>query len=193
MNNFTGWFIAWCWAIFLVSIAVAAFSVKRTVAIDRRWIWSLLVPIVAVAILILFRNYLAPLQLYADQATLWPRTPGIDICADILALAGLVIALWGRLTLGRNWNIYPGLKTDHELIERGPYAYVRHPMYTGLLLMLLGAVIWYGTWIGLVFFIACFFGTWLKLRQEEKILIEHFGESYVSYKMRVKALIPFAL
>jgi protein-S-isoprenylcysteine O-methyltransferase Ste14 len=117
----------------------------------------------------------------------------IDIFADILALAGMVFALWGRITLGRNWTLYPSLKEDHELIVRGPYRFARHPMYTGLLSMLLGAVIWYGTATGFVCFIACFLGTWLKLREEERLLTVHFGESYRTYKTRVKAIIPFLL
>jgi protein-S-isoprenylcysteine O-methyltransferase Ste14 len=66
-------------------------------------------------------------------------------------------------------------------------------MYTGLLSMLLGAVIWYGTATGFVCFIACFLGTWLKLREEERLLTVHFGESYMTYKTRVKAIIPFLL
>jgi len=108
-------------------------------------------------------------------------------------VAGLIIALWGRIVLGRNWNIHPGLKENHELIERGPYAYVRHPMYSGLCLMLLGTVLWCGNTAGYLLFFASLLGVWFKLRQEEKILTRHFGESYLSYKARVKALIPFIL
>ena len=126
-------------------------------------------------------------------AVVLPHSLLIDIFADILALAGMVFALWGRITLGRNWTLYPSLKEDHELIVRGPYRFARHPMYTGLLSMLLGAVIWYGTATGFVCFIACFLGTWLKLREEERLLTVHFGESYRTYKTRVKAIIPFLL
>jgi len=193
MNDLTGWFIAACWVVFVVYVLIAAFSVKRTVLIDKRWNWNWLVFIVVVVVLFLLRSYEAPLWTYADEATLWPRTLALSIGTDVLALAGLIIALAGRVALGRNWNINPGLKADHELIERGPYAYVRHPMYTGLLLMLLGTVVWYGTWAGFIIFIACFFGTWFKLSQEEKMLTEHFGKNYTEYKARVKALIPFAL
>lgn len=192
MAELAGWFIALCWVIFLVYIVIAAFAVKRTVQVDRLWKWSWLILLVVVAIFSL-KDYGTGLRPYEGMAMLWQRTLLICIGADILALAGLIIGLWGRLTLGRNWNIYPGLKEDHELIERGPYAYVRHPMYTGLLLLMLGTIIWYGAAIGLIVFIFSFLGTWLKLSQEEKILTKHFGESYTNYKARVKVLIPFVL
>jgi protein-S-isoprenylcysteine O-methyltransferase Ste14 len=127
------------------------------------------------------------------QIALPSPTPIVGGAADLLAIAGLIIALWGRIVLGRNWNMHPGLKENHELIERGPYAYVRHPMYSGLCLMFLGTMIWSGHKAGYLVFFACLLGAWFKLRQEEKILTRHFGESYLSYKARVKALIPFVL
>ncbi len=66
-------------------------------------------------------------------------------------------------------------------------------MYSGLLLMLLGTVLWYGSWVGGVLFVASLVGTWLKLCREERLLTEHFGASYLRYKERVKALVPFIL
>jgi protein-S-isoprenylcysteine O-methyltransferase Ste14 len=68
--------------------------------------------------------------------------PWIDISADILALAGMVFALWARITLGRNWNLYQSLKENQGLIVRGPYQLVRHPMYAGFVSMFHGVVIW---------------------------------------------------
>ncbi|MGA3009498.1 MAG: isoprenylcysteine carboxylmethyltransferase family protein [Terracidiphilus sp.] len=187
----SGVFIALCWAATLVFIIFSANSVKRTVKVDRRWRWGWLLPAVLVAAFLLFRH---TIQLPAFLAAIiLPQAVWIDILADILGLAGMVFALWGRVTLGHNWNLYPALKENHELIVRGPYQYVRHPMYTGLVSMLLGAVIWYGKAAGFAWFFACFLGTWFKLRQEEKLLTAHFGESYGLYKVRVKAIIPFIL
>lgn len=191
MNYFTGIFVALCWAATLVFLIFSASSVKRTVAVDRRWRWGWPIFAVIVAAFLLFRYALRPPAFLT--AVVLPHSLWTDIFANILALAGMVFAMWGRVTLGRNWNLYPSLKENHELIVRGPYKYVRHPMYTGFITMLLGAVIWYGTATGIVWFLACFMGTWLKLRQEEKLLTVHFGENYMLYKMRVKAIVPFIL
>ncbi|MGO9953455.1 MAG: methyltransferase family protein [Dissulfurispiraceae bacterium] len=192
MNNFTGLFIALCWAAFFVYMVISAFSVKRTVEVVRGWTWSWLILAIVVGALLLFK-YFVHLRVYVTDMVLWPRTVITDVIAGILVISGLGIALWGRIALGRNWNMYPALKENHELIERGPYAYVRHPMYSGLLLMFLGTVIWYATVAGIAIFVASLLGTWFKLRQEEKLLTKHFGECYLNYKARVKALIPFVL
>ncbi|MFY9852744.1 MAG: isoprenylcysteine carboxylmethyltransferase family protein [Terracidiphilus sp.] len=187
----SGLFIGLCWAATLVFLIFSASSVKRTVEVDRRWRWGWPILAVFVAAFLLFRFTVRPPAFLT--AVVLPHTIWTDLLADVLALAGMVFALWGRITLGRNWNLYPSLKENHELIVRGPYKYVRHPMYTGFVSMLLGAVLWYGTAIGFVWFLASFLGTWLKLRQEEKLLTAHFGENYRLYKIRVKAIIPFVL
>jgi len=192
MNDLTGSFIGLCWGIFFVLIIVWMFSAKRVAERDRRWTysWIVLAAFVAVFIFVTRETHLAALLGGAAHRS---ATPLVGLCADAIVLAGLAIALWARVELGRNWNLNPSIQEDHELIERGPYVHVRHPMYSGLLLMLLGTVLWYGSWIGGILFIACLVGTWLKLRREERLLTAHFGTSYLRYKERVKALVPFIL
>src|SRR6185436_17634885 len=102
-------------------------------------------------------------------------------------------AIWARTVLGGNWSSSVTFKENHELIERGPYRLVRHPIYTGILTMTLGTAIVAGrvaAWLGLVFF---FVLLWLKSRKEEELLTKHFPEAYPAYKARTKALIPFLL
>ena len=190
MNHFTGLVIFSCWAVLLVFITISAFFVKRTVEVARGWKWSWLILVAFAAVLRLLEHFRHPSSHVAKIALPSP-TPIVAGAAALLAVAGLVIALWGRIVLGRNWNIHPGLKENHELIERGPYTYMRHPMYSGLCLMFLGTMIWSGHKAGYLVFFACLLGAWFKLRQEEKILTIHFGDSYLQYKTRVKALIPF--
>jgi protein-S-isoprenylcysteine O-methyltransferase Ste14 len=191
MNFVTGLFIAACWATLFIYMICAAFGASRRVQSDRRWNWNWLVVALIVTLFLLIR--------YEDRLSAWlasvilPHTPVVDVGADLLALAGLIVALWGRIALGKNWSLYPSFQENHQLIESGPYAYERHPMYSGLILMSLGTVVWYGIGLGLVFFVACILGTWFKFRQEEKILTKHFGSAYFHYKKRVKAIIPFVL
>lgn len=82
---------------------------------------------------------------------------------------------------------------DHELVERGPYRFVRHPIYTSILLMCIGTAVAIGdvgAWLGVVLMAV---GLWIKLSHEEQLLTRHFPNEYPSYQSRVKALIPFVL
>jgi len=115
------------------------------------------------------------------------------VVADLIAVAGLIVMLWARKTLGANWSSEVVLKQNHELIERGPYAYVRHPIYTGVILMALGTMILFARLSGFVAWVIFVFGFWLKAREEERLLAKHFPEAYPTYKARVKAVIPFVL
>jgi protein-S-isoprenylcysteine O-methyltransferase Ste14 len=191
MHHAFGLFIALCWALFLACIALAAGSAKRTLETDRRWSWGWLVLVPLLALFALGRNRVHLPAWSAAQAL--PRTPALALASAVLVLGGLILALWGRLALGRNWNLNPSVKEDHELVARGPYAWVRHPMYSGLLLMMLGTVSWHGGAVVCLVWPACFLGAWCKLRQEEKLLTRHFGAAYAAYQARVKALVPFVI
>ena len=111
----------------------------------------------------------------------------------LLAVAGLLFACWARSILGSNWSAVVQVKQDHELIERGPYRYVRHPIYTGLLLALVGTALLLGEWRAVLGFVIMFVSFWRKLRLEETWLSEYFGPKYGEYMQRVKALIPGVL
>jgi protein-S-isoprenylcysteine O-methyltransferase Ste14 len=112
--------------------------------------------------------------------------------AGIVA-AGLAVAVWARVILGRNWSGIVTLKQDHELIRNGPYRWVRHPIYTGLLLGFLGTAIALGQWRGVFALLIVLVALWRKLRHEERWLGEIFGADYAKYRSEVAALIPFVL
>jgi protein-S-isoprenylcysteine O-methyltransferase Ste14 len=99
----------------------------------------------------------------------------------------------GIVLLGRNWSAAVQLKQGHELITSGPYRLVRHPIYTGLLLLFLGNAVMVGDWRGLLAVAIVFVSFWRKFRLEETWLAGHFGESYRLYQARAKALIPAIL
>jgi len=97
------------------------------------------------------------------------------------------------LTLGGNWSSEVALKQGHELVKTGPYRFVRHPIYTGLLLMCLGTAIVPGqlrSWLGFLLLCA---GFWIKLKQEETLMLQHFPDEYPVYRRQVKVLIPFII
>jgi protein-S-isoprenylcysteine O-methyltransferase Ste14 len=122
-----------------------------------------------------------------------PDVPATYWTGVVLVAFGLLFAIWARNVLGRNWSGIVTLKQDHELIRSGPYRYVRHPIYTGLLIAFAGSAIARGEWRGLVALAIVFFALWRKLRLEERWMVETFGDAYVRYRTEVRALIPFVL
>ena len=97
----------------------------------------------------------------------------------------------------RRWSTFAtlatlrALKEGHELIERGPYRFVRHPIYTGILAMLAGTAIALGYFGGFIGFLLVFVSFWVKLKREEDLMLEHFPAKYAAYQRRVKRIIPF--
>jgi len=98
---------------------------------------------------------------------------------EIIAWAGVVLCVT--------------VKEGHELIERGPYRLVRHPIYTGLIAMFLGTVIVLGHVAGIAGLVLVFVSFWIKLRDEERIMLKQFPDQYAAYQLRAKRIIPFIL
>jgi protein-S-isoprenylcysteine O-methyltransferase Ste14 len=120
------------------------------------------------------------------RRTVFSDSAGVAICA-----LGLFVAIWSRKVLGAEWSQDVELKKGHQLVERGPYRFMRHPIYTGHLLMGLGTATASGllvAFVGVVLFMA---GFWIKLNQEERLLLSGFPDEYPAYQARVKALIPY--
>ena len=115
------------------------------------------------------------------------------LCGTALVAAGLAISAWARRILGANWSASVTVKEHHEIVQAGPYAMVRHPIYTGMLLALAGSALASGEWRGLVAFAIASAALWRKLRVEELWLTEEFGERYLDYARRTRALIPFII
>lgn len=122
-----------------------------------------------------------------------PATNVGFLAGAALVATGLGFAVWARVVLGRNWSGTVTLKEDHELIRRGPYAIVRHPIYTGLLAGFAGSALALGQWRGLIALVIVCVALWRKLRLEERWLAEIFGDSYARYRREVAALVPFLL
>ena len=110
-----------------------------------------------------------------------------------ITAAGLGFSAWARVHLGRNWSATVTVKRDHELIRTGPYAIVRHPIYTGVLFGFIGTALAIGQWRGVLATVIVFAAFWRKLRLEERWMSETFGEEYRQYRARTRALIPFLL
>jgi protein-S-isoprenylcysteine O-methyltransferase Ste14 len=179
-----------CWDVFLVVWVIGMFFTKRTEqreSFGNRLRYSILF---LLAFWLLFHAVLRPRRHLFAQVILH-HSHALNAGSVALAVLGLFLALWARGTLGKNWSGTVTFKENHELIERGPYALVRHPIYTAMLLMYLGTALALGRSGGLVGFPILFLSFWIKYRQEEALMLVHFGDQYRAYMKRVRALVPF--
>ncbi len=124
---------------------------------------------------------------------LFPDTLALAYTGAALTFAGIAFAVWARFVIGRNWSGTVTIKQDHELIRGGPYALVRHPIYTGILLAIVGTALAVDELRGLIAIVLVTLGFWLKLRTEETFMLQQFGDRYRRYQQEVKALIPFVV
>jgi protein-S-isoprenylcysteine O-methyltransferase Ste14 len=107
----------------------------------------------------------------------------------ILAVGGTLFAIWSRRQLGRNWSGAVTIKVDHELIRSGPYRYIRHPIYTGLLALYLGVALISGRLQGVLSVALVSIGYARKIRQEERALRDQFGTAWDDYRRHTRALL----
>jgi len=173
------------WLLYWVISALSAKTTRRRESLGSRL--SHVVPLlIGVALIVWPRVPSDWLSL-----RLLPHRPLTYAVGVALLVLGLAFTVWARLHLGQNWSGTVTLKEGHELIRSGPYAYVRHPIYTGLLVALLGSAVACGelrAMIGLSVVAGAFIR---KLRIEERLMREIFPGQYQRYCAQVPALVPF--
>ncbi len=113
--------------------------------------------------------------------------------ASALVAIGLGFSAWARVCLGSNWSAEVTVKQKHELVRSGPYALVRHPIYTGVLLALIGTAVSVDKWRAFIGLILVAAGFLRKIVIEERFMLAEFGEAYERYRAEVPALIPFVV
>jgi protein-S-isoprenylcysteine O-methyltransferase Ste14 len=162
-------------------------SVKKTSEEQKASGWFLYwILSVIGALLIVFAVHFPTFSIPLIQSS-----PTLHLSGFLVAVLGLCIAIWARITLGKNWSSRVTFKEKHELITTGPYRWVRHPIYTGITTMCLGTAIYFGVLIGFIAMIFFFLSFWIKSKQEEALMIKHFPKEYKNYKKNTKAIIPF--
>jgi len=181
--------IVFCWIAFYVVWVIAALFTKRTAERVAWWRgWWIWVPVAAVMFMI------RRAVLFSVSVVLWRVTPTFGVIADTMTVIGLLIALWARRALGTNWSSSVVFKERHKLIEGGPYRFVRHPIYFGVLLMVFGTMVVWGRLVGVVAFLVIVAGLSVKASLEERLLTRHFPDTYTQYRQRVRAaVVPFVL
>jgi len=122
-----------------------------------------------------------------------PAAAPYIIAGTVITLGGLAFALWARLHLGKSWTGLPAIRENHQMVRTGPYSAVRNPIYTGMLAALAGTAIATGYMAVLLFLIVALCVFTGKIRTEERLLEDEFGEDYLRYKREVKALVPYVV
>jgi protein-S-isoprenylcysteine O-methyltransferase Ste14 len=178
------------WIAFLVYWNVKAADTKATQRLEPLVARVLRVVVFLIAIILLSIPGIPLRWLYIS---LWPSGLWPFWLGAVVTVAGLLFAVWAREHLGRNWSSSVTIKQGHELITTGPYAVVRHPIYTGILAGLLGVAIAVAEVRGFVAFALIFLEFWTKLRREEAWMHARFGETYAAYVRQTARLVPYLL
>jgi protein-S-isoprenylcysteine O-methyltransferase len=133
-----------------------------------------------------------PLLIGGELATrLYPDNLWFDIAGALVSALGVGLAIWSRVVLGNNWSGRVMVQKVHTIVKEGPYGLVRHPIYLGGILAMVGSCLVLGQVFGFVYVALSIFGLVRKSKQEETLLAEQFPDEYPQYKRQVSMLVPF--
>jgi protein-S-isoprenylcysteine O-methyltransferase Ste14 len=170
MTLFT-YLITGCWVVFILFWIYSSFGIKRDVGRNPwRSLWWLRIAVAFIAVGWLWGT--SSFGKVASHFWLWQDTTSnipIATLGVVLSVLGIGLAIWARVHLGRNWSPMPSLKEEHELVVSGPYKQIRHPIYTGMLLAILGSVLVNPQWI-IIFVVAGGLFVW-RVWAEEKLMM----------------------
>jgi protein-S-isoprenylcysteine O-methyltransferase Ste14 len=174
------------WMLLAIVWLVSRFGIKRAKQRERPGEFILHAIAVVIGFWLLFANHNWG---WLNNRVL-PTTGAFWMTGLALTALGISISIWARLTLGRNWSSAVTLKHNHELIRKGLYRWIRHPIYTGILLGMIGTAMIRGHlrgWIGMAIVAATFY---FKARREERFLRQEFGAGFEEHARRTGMFLP---
>jgi isoprenylcysteine carboxyl methyltransferase (ICMT) family protein YpbQ len=184
------WSIGACWIVLAAVWIGLAGGAKRAA---RRGGWGLWAGsrlfLVALIAFVLIDKPLSRALGHYQRAI--DAVPAVGALGMLLCAAGIAVAIWARVCLGRNWGMPMSLKEAPELVTDGPYAHVRHPIYSGILLAALGSTLVILVWIAPLIVLVPYFI--YSARREERLMLAEFPERYPAYLRRTWMLIPLVL
>ena len=175
------------WLVFFAGWMLAAVWTKRSaerVSSGRQMYYA--IPVV-LGFYLLFSSRL---EIALLETRFVPRAEAIQFAGIVLTVAGMAFAVWARVHLGRNWSSAPMIKQQHELIRTGPYRWVRHPIYSGLLLSAVGTFLVNGKVRGVLGVVLIYVAFVIKSRIEEEFMVRTFGGQYDEYRRTTGAIFP---
>ena len=175
------------WVVFCAYWAVGALKTRRTVSQESFVSRSRFLLLEIFGYGLLFSN-IAGIGLLGHRV--FHQTYAVAVTGVALTWIGIAIALWARWHLGQYWSARITLKEDHRLIRTGPYAYFRHPIYSGLELAAVGGTLAIDKWRCVAGVVLIVLGYWMKARKEESMLAAQFGEEFKEHCRHTGFLIP---
>ena len=175
------------WYAFFLYFGLSMFRVKRTRTPEdaASRLPHLVLMILAAVLMFTTRLRIGPLGARFIAENIWVQGVGI-----LLTSLGAAVAVWARYSLGQYWSSKVVVKEDHRLIRSGPYAYVRHPIYTGMLLAGAGTALFIGEWRGILALLLAATAQVRKARKEEGLMTAEFGDRYQEYRRHTGFLAP---
>ena len=177
--------VAWLWNVLLIVWLMMLFGRKSTKQSETAWERVQHVVPVLAAFWMLFESNWSVLNLRP-----FPEIPAVLWIGVLLTALGVGISVWARLSLGANWSGMVTLKKGHELVRKGLYRWIRHPIYTGILLGFVGTALIKGHvrgWVGLAILWTSFY---FKARREERFLRQEFGEGFEEHARQTGMFLP---
>jgi protein-S-isoprenylcysteine O-methyltransferase Ste14 len=175
------WFV-WC----IVWLLMAAWSKPSK---RREFPWQRLEHVIPLLIgFLLIYNRRFAWSFLADRIV--PQNDAVTVAGLALTVGGLIFAVWARIALGANWSGTVTIKTGHNLIRRGPYRWIRHPIYTGILGSMIGTVMLQGEVRAFLGFALMLLALYRKARREERFLSEEFGEGFAEHAKHTGMFLP---
>jgi protein-S-isoprenylcysteine O-methyltransferase Ste14 len=168
------------WIVWTAPFFMLKRSAERPTKLDRRARWGVLLKGLAYSLL--------------WQSAFWLRSPETwRIALSVFFFALAVLLSWTSVrALGRQWRIDAGLNAEHELIRRGPYRVVRHPIYSSMFCLLLATGFMLSPWLLLLASVVVFIvGVEIRVRVEDALLLGRFGDKFREYRRAVPAYIPY--
>lgn len=187
------WLILALWLVFIAVWAVSAARAKRTIKSGWKWRRDIALRLgILVVVLITLRFFRLGHAAWFMRLHAINKSPVAGLAGVVLCALGVGLAVLARVYLGRNWGLPMSLKENPEFITAGPYAAIRHPIYAGILLAIVGSAIGVNIlWILVLVPLGPYF--LYSARREEEIMVAQFPGQYPEYMKRTKMLVPFVL
>lgn len=167
---------------------ISAFGVKKTL-ISGNWKRGIIFRLVLVIIIIAVFSH-PEARIYLRAHAFADTNLALGLAGLAVCLVGISFAIWARIHLGRNWGAPMSVKENPELITTGPYKYIRHPIYSGYMLALLGSFLASGLIWLIILATTCPYFIYSAI-MEDRLLKKQFKEKFLDYKRKTKLLIPF--
>jgi protein-S-isoprenylcysteine O-methyltransferase Ste14 len=177
--------VYWSWAVLFLAWVPGYFTAKKTIKRPN--------PVSRViAFILIFGGFGF---LFSDRGheilQLTPQNTAFGLAGLVIDLIFVAFAIWARITIGRNWSNAITLKEGHELVKTGPYAVVRHPIYTGMFFAALGAALTIGSLFAYVGAICLLAGMLIRIHDEDALMAQQFPQEHAAYRAQTKTFIPF--